>query len=112
MINRGQHLKAQPPLAFSIANIQQIYNKTNPKKYFKSNLQLLEFLHLLLGGEVVDGGVLDDRKEHKEEAGPQVDVHGFHIRHLRHGRRHSGYYGGHCQHCSDAWIKYTFKHML
>ena len=43
-----------------------------------------EFLHLLHGGEVVDGSVLDDGQEDEEEAGPQVDIHSLDIGHLGH----------------------------
>lgn len=43
------------------------------------------FLAFLESRQVVDGSIFYDRKEDKDEADPQVNIHSFNIRHPRHG---------------------------
>lgn len=50
-----------------------------------ADLPLPHLPHLLQSGAVVHSCIFDDRQEDKQEAGPQVDVHCFHIRHLDEG---------------------------
>lgn len=75
------------------------------------DLSILQLLHLLHRGEIVDSSVLDDRQKDEQEACPQVDVYGFDVRHLWHRGRDTSDDGGHGQNSGDACTHtYTRTH--
>ena len=58
---------------------------------------------LAVADEVVEGAVLDERREHEDEAHGHKQVHGRHVGHLGQGLPGDGTERGHGEHGGDAW---------
>ena len=58
---------------------------------------------LAVADEVVQGAVLDERREHEDEAHGHKQVHGRHVGHLGQGLPGDGTERGHGEHSGDAW---------